>query len=971
MDLVTLGWNTPVTGSSMYVLSRKLASARYAILCWVIQHRLSHGINWSSVESKLDSPSDTIVNSFTANTYQTVRSEQLQRIHEQHQYWLQRVKLRKEILDGLPTRFLFNRVKQRSSKQRILALRTSDGTWIHDSADIEMEVTGYFKSLLGPPSPHNPAFPVDNYDPFLNPLDLPSLTSQDCAILSAPFTDMDVLRALRNMEGSKSPGPDGITPRFFQQAFVPGRLMSDSSVIAHEIIHYLNKTKKGSSCYAVLKLDMHKAFDRVSWHFLMEVMRHMRFPTAWRSLIWECISTVYYRILINGEPSSLARAEKMRMLTGLKISRYAPTISHLFYADDALICYKAAPKAFETLRDLFKDFESASGQMINLNKSFIKFSPNSPSDFKSHLTSILKMQSSSTFGTYLGVPIDIPRNRSQVFHPYIDNLTTRISSLSSLHLTQSSKLLVISGVLFASFYHLMAALPFPLGICRKIDSLIAAFWWRHDWKRHSIHWLKRETLQAPKEYGGLGIKNTLLLSQAMLVKNFWRIHLHPNGLLAKYLVPKYGRDLPIPTAKSRVSNSSFLWKGICRAVDEISSGICWKIGNEKQANLFNSRWVQGTVPIRNRTDTEPDPSLLDLLHPSGDWNTSAIFRRFAPATAKLIITMEPPLLDTDDFLYWKYTEDGSYSVKIGYLHLWLKSNTSSSSLKSSFPWSCIWKSPGSLKFPLLLWRLAHNIMPTSANLKERGVSLGLTCHFCGSSEENADHLFRSCNITQHVWQSSMLGLTSHANVTVPFSHWLADLVYYFSHHTSSAFDPLLYFGCVLQASWSVGNSIIFQQCPVDPSRICQLAEHLLSSHNKFPETWSSLAGLFSLPQAPAPSRQPTHNSFESVSFYVLVRRLNPNNGYRTSISDSHTGEEYTTLIRADNMLHASTRALLIAMRKARSAAFTSASFYISCRKLSAVLVRSLPVPISVRNSIHEIRHLFVIYPFWSVSLATG
>ncbi|XP_074289580.1 uncharacterized protein LOC141614733 [Silene latifolia] len=148
----------------------------------------------------------------------------------------------------------------------------------------------------------------------------------------------------------------------------------------------------------------------------------------------------------------LARAEKMRMLTGLKISRYAPTVSHLFYADDALICCKAAPKAFETLRDLFKDFESASGQMINLNKSFIKFSPNAPSDFKSHLTSILKMQSSSTFGTYLGVPIDIPRNRSQVFHPYIDNLTTRISSLSSLHLTQSSKLLVISAVLLASLY---------------------------------------------------------------------------------------------------------------------------------------------------------------------------------------------------------------------------------------------------------------------------------------------------------------------------------------------------------------------------------------------------------------------------------------------------------------------------------------------------------------------------------------
>ncbi|XP_074314655.1 uncharacterized protein LOC141649885 [Silene latifolia] len=728
-------------------------------------------------------------------------------------------------------------------------------------------------------------------------------------------------------------------------------------------MHYLNKTKTGSSCYAALKLDMHKAFDRVSWHFLMEVLRHMRFPPAWRSLIWECISTVSYRILINGAPSStltptcglrqgdplspylfiicmevlsrqLSRAEKTGMLTGLKISRYAPTVSHLFYADDALICCKATPTAFDALRDLFKDFESASGQMINLNKSFIKFSPNAPPDFRLHLTSILKMQSSSTFGTYLGVPVDIPRNRSRVFHPYIDKLTTRISSLSSLHLSQSSKLVAISAVLLASFYHLMAALPFPLGICRKIDSLITAFWWRHDWKRQSIHWLKRETLQTPRDFDGLGIKNSLLLSQALLVKNYWRLRVHPTGLLAKYLVPKYARDLPIPSAKSRVSKPSFLWSGICRAVDEVSSGICWKIGNGKQINLVNSRWVQGTVPIRLGTDREPAPSLPDLVHPSGDWNATAVFKHFAPVTAKLIIEMEPPLLGIDDFLYWKYTEDGSYSVKTGYLHLWHKSSASSPSLTSYFPWSRIWKLTGSAKFPLLFWRLAHNIMPTSANLKSRGVTVTLPCHFCGSAEENAEHLFRYCNITQHVWRSSLLGLNSQTNSMIPFTQWLADLVTYFSHQSSSALNPLLYFGCVLQAIWSVRNSIIFQQCPMDPLRIWRLADQLYSSHQIFPSIWRTLNGPIPLPTAPSQLHQTMNSTLGSICFYVLVSRLHPGNCFRASISDSYTGQEQLALIRATNMLEASTRALLIAMRTARSAAYTYVSFSVSCRKLS-------------------------------------
>ncbi|XP_074277893.1 uncharacterized protein LOC141601504 [Silene latifolia] len=208
---------------------------------------------------------------------------------------------------------------------------------------------------------------------------------------------------------------------------------------------------------------------------------------------------------------------------GLKISRYAPPISHLFYADDALLYCKASPESFVVLRDLFKKFEFASGQMINFNKSFIKFSPNAPLDFKSHLTSILKMQTSSSFGTYLGVPIEIPQKRSEVFHPFIDKLTPRIASWSSLHLSQPCKLLIISAILLASLNHLMVAIPFPLGICRKIDSLIAAFWWRHDWKRHFVHLLKCEVLQAPKDSGPLRIKNTHLLSQASLIKSYWRL----------------------------------------------------------------------------------------------------------------------------------------------------------------------------------------------------------------------------------------------------------------------------------------------------------------------------------------------------------------------------------------------------------------------------------------------------------------
>ena len=87
-----------------------------------------------------------------------------------------------------------------------------------------------------------------------------------------------------------------------QADFIPGRLINDNVIIAHELMHSLKSRKRVSQTYMVVKTDITKAYDRVDWNFLEGTLRAFGFVEKWITWVMALVSTFEYSVLINGVP---------------------------------------------------------------------------------------------------------------------------------------------------------------------------------------------------------------------------------------------------------------------------------------------------------------------------------------------------------------------------------------------------------------------------------------------------------------------------------------------------------------------------------------------------------------------------------------------------------------------------------------------------------------------------------------------
>lgn len=285
-----------------------------------------------------------------------------------------------------------------------------------------------------------------------------------------------------------------------QSAFIKGRRIHDNFMMVQNMARNLHRRQRTAM---MVKLDITKAFDTVSWAFLLEILTYLGFGWRWRTLLCNLFNTSSTRVLLNGEPGQQIRhrrglrqgdplspmlfiivmdvfsriidkADNLKLLAPLATAQIGHRVS--IYADDVVLFATSQPGDTDLIKGVLHVFGEASGLRANLQKSSIM-----PIRCGDTEREFLQEQMACTIASfpckYLWFPLSLRRLSKADLQPILDKIADALPSWKAALMATSGRLVLVWAVLTSIPIYLLIALDVPKYFIKAVDKFRRSFLW--------------------------------------------------------------------------------------------------------------------------------------------------------------------------------------------------------------------------------------------------------------------------------------------------------------------------------------------------------------------------------------------------------------------------------------------------------------------------------------------------------------
>jgi hypothetical protein len=314
---------------------------------------------------------------------------------------------------------------------------------------------------------------------------------------------------------------DIISPE--QSAFVPTRRITDNTLIAFECVHAIRRCNGRRCDYCPYKLDLSKAYDCVDWGFLKSVMEKLGFHSKFIQWIMLCVTIARYGVRFNGTVMSpflpsrglcqgdpllpylfllvadylsafVKNYERQGLISGIRVSRRGPSISHLLFADDSILFFKLNEAQVKHVRELLSVFEKSTRDKLRPAKCSMLIREGSDEGTTNLVKLALSIERVDFDEKYLGLPMPQGRKRRGVFQSMEERYIKRMTYWRERTLSQVAREVLIKAVAEGLPTYLMSVFKIPVGLCDSLQKHTRAFWWGSERGKRKVQWIPWDVL---------------------------------------------------------------------------------------------------------------------------------------------------------------------------------------------------------------------------------------------------------------------------------------------------------------------------------------------------------------------------------------------------------------------------------------------------------------------------------------------